>query len=253
MKKQLKSNWAVDANCLCQDGTTESQKNLPVNTPRRSVVMPGSNATAGTPVNTKLAIRYMRRFLKFYKLYLRTAEEKASKFHADNDKDALLELFKNHVKFHQRVYHMSYGMTMEKDHALRLLSQPGCEGLRFYMCSKDMGGKEVISLVVVGVDHRGYDLNFDPVDSLVSSKADGVLDDVSDDSLGVEYNTPPYTDGGGSGGVRDYNPINPVDPTTIDPNRPHAEEYKECFVLLNMARNRKLKLPGDDELEDFDF
>jgi hypothetical protein len=42
-----------------------------------------------------------------------------------------------------------------------MLSQPRCEGIRFYLClNKEDKGKNQLSIVSVGVDIEGTDLNF---------------------------------------------------------------------------------------------
>ena len=49
---------------------------------------------------------------------------------------------------------------------LKIISQPGCEGLRLYHCLKtdNKGKPTALSVVIVGVDAKGQDLyyEFDP-------------------------------------------------------------------------------------------
>ena len=59
----------------------------------------------------------------------------------------------------------SFGFTIDKSILLQTLSQPGCEGIRFYLAMRDNTGEGqslpgVLTLVTVGVDSDGKDLNF---------------------------------------------------------------------------------------------
>jgi len=70
----------------------------------------------------------------------------------------------------------SFAITMEKSVILKTLSQPECEGIRFYLCMKDPKstekGKEavdkkgndlrgILTLLTVGVNKEGHDLHFE--------------------------------------------------------------------------------------------
>ena len=77
---------------------------------------------------------------------------------------------------------------VDKNILLKAISQPGCEGIRFYLCMKtenDQGKPaEVLSLVTVGVDIKGKDLNYE------YDSAKHNLDSISNienDSLNGEY------------------------------------------------------------------
>jgi hypothetical protein len=56
----------------------------------------------------------------------------------------------------------SGAMTIDKSVLLKTLSQPGCEGMRFYLCLKpdDKIPGGVLSLVTTGVDKDGKDLGY---------------------------------------------------------------------------------------------
>jgi hypothetical protein len=75
-----------------------------------------------------------------------------------------------------------YGITFDKTIVLKILSQPNCEGLRAYLCARIDGE---VSLVLVGVDANGFDLNYDP--GIGNSKAA----QTPTNSLIVEYGYPP--------------------------------------------------------------
>ncbi len=88
----------------------------------------------------------------------------------------------------------SSAITIDKNGLLKTLSQPGCEGLRFYLCKKVVtlndGSKEAFaSLVTVGVDAAGKDLHYNFIPDTLSG---GLLAaDLKSTSLVSEYGTPP--------------------------------------------------------------
>ena len=55
----------------------------------------------------------------------------------------------------------SFAITLDKNVLLKTLSQPKCEGIRFYPCLKSTAKGDVLSLVTVGVDDAGKDLLYD--------------------------------------------------------------------------------------------
>ncbi len=86
----------------------------------------------------------------------------------------------------------SFGITFDKSILLKILSQPLCEGIRFYPCKKnvpdDTGEKKpFFSLVLVGVDKDGHDLHFEgsTLDDIKSGPPD------ISRSLTSEYGHPP--------------------------------------------------------------
>jgi len=88
----------------------------------------------------------------------------------------------------------SSAITIDKNGLLKTLSQPGCEGIRFYLCRKVVtlndGSKEAFaSLVTVGVDAAGKDLHYDFVKDSLSGGL--VAADLKSTSLVAEFGTPP--------------------------------------------------------------
>lgn len=79
------------------------------------------------------------------------------------------------------------GITFDKTVVLKILSQPNCEGLRAYLCKRDNVNNDV-SLVLVGVDANGFDLNF-PDPKSVRETADTT--NIPNQSLMAEYGYPP--------------------------------------------------------------
>jgi len=79
----------------------------------------------------------------------------------------------------------SFAITFDKNVLLKTISQPKCEGIRFYLCLKQTEQLEdVLSLVTVGVDADGKDLlyEFEP----------GIpVEDIQTRSLIAEYGYPP--------------------------------------------------------------
>lgn len=132
----------------------------------------------GIPVSAKLAIALMADFQDM----IRPISEQ---------EDASDELKKLLIR--------SSAITIDKNGLLKTLSQPGCEGIRFYLCKKIVtlsdGSKESFaSLVTVGVDADGKDLHYDFVKDRLS---DGLLAAaISNTSLVSEYGAPPPTTSG---------------------------------------------------------
>ena len=98
-----------------------------------------------------------------------------------------MEFTKAENKFIMDAIGLPYGITFDKTLVLKILSQPNCEGLRSYLCKRDNGH---VSLVLIGVDCDGYDLNYEVVpEGNVSLKDINVVTQ----SLSVEYGHPPDT------------------------------------------------------------
>lgn len=157
------------------------------------IMMPDGKNIYGEPVDARLAVFYIKKLWKevFNKKLLTIAE----------DTNALLNFLKekveNDFKSFDKVDFLnkldvisssteeannwlaglldnSFGITMDKSILLKTLSQPGCEGVRFYLAMKDKADKQhdqdsvevpyslpgVLTLVTVGVDCEGTDLHF---------------------------------------------------------------------------------------------
>jgi hypothetical protein len=108
-------------------------------------------------------------------------------------------------EFLKKFQSLDYGVTIDKNFALKVLSQPKCEGLRGYLCMKD-GEIAPFSLITVGVDQYGFDLKYDTPktveyqanntdpDIVVPSIAGAPpVKNVQMKSLIGEYVTPPFT------------------------------------------------------------
>lgn len=123
----------------------------------------------GVPVDSKLAVKLIKNGL--IKKEGLTKKLKGLDLETKNFIDNLVDL--------------SYGITFDKTVMLKILSQPNCEGLRAYLCARNENETTPhLSLVMVGVDMNGFDLNYD----LNTTIKD---DEIPNQSLLVEYGYPP--------------------------------------------------------------
>src|SRR3954470_4839134 len=76
------------------------------------IKMPESSNIYGEPVDAKLAVYYIKKLWETAK--------------PDESNSQLFALIDN-----------SFGITLDKSILLQTLSQPGCEGIRFYLGTKD--------------------------------------------------------------------------------------------------------------------
>ncbi|HEY0245601.1 MAG TPA: hypothetical protein VGC01_08570 [Mucilaginibacter sp.] len=233
-------NWAVDALCVNPEDPTgmpvpTCNLQIPVND--RSVIMPGSKIHAGMPVDANLAVKYIRNFLNNFKIRVTEPHTHAKSLASAGKAEELYEIVKEHKKFHDSLLKMTYGMTVEKDMALRILSKPKCEGLRFYLCAKQLKPEDDwnMSLIVVGVNEKGVDLHYDLKDTIKpynSQMTDG--EDYNTQSLTGEYVTPPYDDDDGGNSSSNLHPLLRDKEDVI--KKSWAKDFYNCFVLLNLAK-----------------
>lgn len=156
------------------------------------------NPPFGTPVDTPLAIELIRNLWKEIddaKLFELKAQYKvlideAEKHGFTEVKPKIENLVYKNADWLEELLKNSFAMTVDRTVILKILSQPGCEGLRFYLCLKKEKGKEnknvpgTLSLVSVGVDIDTRDLNYD----YEKEKHDLTnIPDIENCSMGVEY------------------------------------------------------------------
>jgi hypothetical protein len=103
------------------------------------IKMQDVNNIYGEPVDARLAIYYIKKLWETVK---------------PDESNSCVALLDN-----------SFGFTIDKSLLLQTLSQPSCEGIRFYLAMRDNTGEGqslpgVLTLVTVGVDSNGKDLNF---------------------------------------------------------------------------------------------
>jgi len=130
----------------------------------KSVVIPPDNddtAPYGVPIDAKLAINLIHDFHAMLSepvlgSFLDGGEVEFD-FSEKDSRDQIVEAFQKLVEILKR----SCAITIDKNVILKTLSQPGCEGLRFYLCKKSNAGENFISLVTVGVNAQGEDLLYE--------------------------------------------------------------------------------------------
>jgi hypothetical protein len=83
----------------------------------------------------------------------------------------------------------SSAITIDKNVLLKTLSQPGCEGIRFYLCKKIIEDASYLSLVTVGVTSDGQDLHYEYTPGKLQSGLKEAALPTS--SLVSEYGSPP--------------------------------------------------------------
>lgn len=183
----------------------------------QDVIINGSKVPSGKPIDTPLAAYFINNFYNHYKIYTDEHNEKYDTHVKTKNFDGLNELYKKSKTIHDHVVNITYGMTFDKDVLLKVLSQPECEGIRFYLCARAIDPNKPeqlhLSLVTIGVDKDGFDLNFlqglTPLDNTCPS-------------LTCEYATPPP-------------------PTGIAPNtdKNSAANIGQQYGLLKLARNKQ--------------
>lgn len=136
----------------------------------------------GQPVEAGLAIRLMKAFWDKWNDTKKKFELSGETF----TKEDFLKL----LAFAETLISIPDGITFDKSIVLKILSQPGCEGLRCYTALKD--DKENFALVLVGVNKHGYDIHYEK-STLSEEKANGTapFKTVANKSLIGEYGHPP--------------------------------------------------------------
>jgi len=203
---------------------TIAEKEFCINMPDVPTIPPGPQ---GRPIDANLAINFISAlYAEVHDAY--GPEDIDSLEHAD-----IKERYQNARKFLNKLVTLNYGMTIDRDFALKILSQPGCEGIRGYLCLKKDDAEAPLSLVTIGVDGSGYDLRYNVKNAVKWASTESPKDElpapgvtsVAMQSLGGEYVTPPYT---------------------LDLHSTEAKEIPEenaafykRFVLLNIATGQK--------------
>lgn len=184
--------------------------------------LPGGPNVFGEPVDAPLAVYYIRKLWQEvlgndeHENLLKIADNTKKFFsdtkdYIDNDlKDFTKEEFKMKLDaltmLWEKANHWlvalldnSFGITMDKSTMMKTLSQPGCEGMRFYLALKNKADEQqnekknetlsgelpiVLTLVTVGVDQCAKDLHF----KFDSQKQDlNEIPDIETSSLCTEY------------------------------------------------------------------
>ena len=196
MPQQNKMKWdtpgkvlEVDASGKLSPGTNPVKDGgIAITELGNSFMLPGFEdaAIAGIPINANLAVYLIKRlYEKMNLISTKTPETKTEVEEMAAAVSWLISLFQN-----------SRAITMDKNALLKTISQPGCEGVRFYPCTKpneitEAGEPEdIFSFVTVGVDKDGKDLGYvyekDSADKIVDN-----IFNVATQSLLSEYTYPP--------------------------------------------------------------
>lgn len=137
----------------------------------------------GMPIDARLAVALIAAWQKKVDgLKEKLFEEKRELSLNREERDSFKALLKR-----------SSAITVDKNIILKTLSQPGCEGLRFYLCmksepSKDEKETDFLSLVTVGVNEYGRDLHYSYDDK---NGIKGMKALKASYSMLSEYNSPP--------------------------------------------------------------
>jgi hypothetical protein len=236
---QPDTSWTIQGNVYnpINPMTQPSLKAITIPEVGTCVSMPGCSHPFGRPIDANLAINFIANFNKTFTIT--NGDDPATFEQVLNTLplDGLKAIIKKSQQLHESVVKLNYGMTLDKNMALKILSQPRCEGIRFYLCSES-GADSHISLVLVGVDEKGYDLNYKSPRITFGTQDAGALlprqgdvpaiKTVTMESLSGEYVTPPY------------------DAVADGTHTPELEaSFYERFVLLNIA-NGKIKVPASE-------
>ena len=154
-KDQMKKRWTAYGRNLVQTSNGSMHPSADADNPLdifeelQNIKMgDGTKGPYGIPISTGVAVTLIKNMLEAIKssghdIFGFTGDE-------DSKNDILGKLILN-----------SMGVTFDKSQLLRIISQPRCEGVRFYHAvRKDEQGKGSATLVLVGVDKDGYDLNY---------------------------------------------------------------------------------------------
>ncbi|WP_096356736.1 hypothetical protein [Mucilaginibacter gotjawali] len=195
MKEDLKDHeWQVFGQCedptkasgVCGAPITlpeqSSKLGMRTHTPLKEYQSSIDSTSFGKPIEANLAIQMISAAHKSTKAFFTALTEIAEK-----EKDLSFETANN-------IYNLMYGVTFDKTIILKILSQPNCEGIRSYLGARPLENGELhYSLVMVGVDMNGYDLNYPPATYPPIPDESFILKDnkVATMSLSGEYGNPP--------------------------------------------------------------
>jgi hypothetical protein len=242
--------FRVKANCFDPENTEQPKIGyITFSTDERNVTMPGSKVHSGRAIDADLAVHFIQNFFDYYTINVREPRMKAFEASkAINDSAAMEKLAAKDI--HDKILDMTYGMTLERDLILKILSQPKCEGIRFYLCGRIIEDDDIhLSLVTVGVDCDGYDLRYNLTDTAKTGTATKDLSapaaqSITTQSLTGEYLTPPppYSL---TSSVQNASNINA---SISAKDAKLAADLDERYVLLNLAKQRSnaTKQPSPD-------
>lgn len=220
--KSCKARWksleAKGYNGRDARGRVRTKKtNVNIEELAKSVIIPPDTDTEtpyGIPIDARLAINLISDFHSLISeaILKRFIDGKEIEFDFSNKRgqDAVRKSMNDLVDMLKR----SCAITVDKNVLLKTLSQPGCEGLRFYLCKKHTD-TNFLSLVTVGVDSEGKDHLY-TYESTNEKRIEKIASQVQTLSLVSEYGHPPGS--------------------SFQGNQPLKEVYDDQpYVLLNYA------------------
>lgn len=158
MSNEPSITWKADGATLARP--TDLRSPIGITEYTESFTMPDAQGPYGVPIDAPLAVSMIR-----------ALRELVQKQPPDNILRQLLE--------------GSFAITLDKSVLLKTISQPKCEGIRFYLClKKGIKGEDLLSLVTVGVDEKGGDLLYEYQEGMKT-------EDIPTRSLLAEYGYPP--------------------------------------------------------------
>lgn len=225
MPDQRKIRWIARGKTYSdlEAGRPDVTANIEIPESENGIKMKYGGTIYGEPIDARLAIFYIR------KLWTEIKRDRILSIHKDTRRlmDDLDKEFKDNgitddkmLRSFTRIKRLvddqsakaenwiaelldnSFAITMEKSVILKTLSQPECEGIRFYLCMKDpiaVEGEQqpvekkendvkgVLTLVTVGVNKEGHDLHFQYYPEKHEIEKFRVIPDVETSSLCTEY------------------------------------------------------------------
>jgi hypothetical protein len=178
-----------------QFGRPSDPTDIPIKEQDRSVSMDDKKEAYGQPIDARLGIYLIRN------LFDKLDDHHLLNLLFDSEETESEEDSKKHTrdlkKWLKKLLWYSRAITIDKNIILKILSQPLCEGLRFYLCLTPPKGATSttdpfagnMSFVTVGVNCLGKDLNYNLTESLITAGND--VPDVETTSLVGEYGHPP--------------------------------------------------------------
>jgi hypothetical protein len=243
-----KNQWTLPGMCF-NTANPNKPKSASISFPcGQNVLMPGPKTHSGQAVDADVAALFINNFYSYYTLTLNSEPKEidlkkplaefesleAQHTALTAKHTALIDhhkaLRKHHTKIKKiskNLVNMTYGMTLDKDMLLHVLGQQECEGIRFYLCGREVKGKKMhLSLVAVGVDKDGFDLNYNKQSGRPIKQLMAGLNSIPTDSVTIEYTTPPPPNDSGTG-INRSGVLTP------------AVEIDEHYALLKLARGNQ--------------
>lgn len=141
--------------------TIEPEKPLTIEEDATTLIIPNSEGPYGEPLSTGVAVHLIRNMYDIVKKSVQIIDSFLLNRKEGNAIDVLLTPDKiATLEFLKKLIRDSMAITFDKSQILRLISQPGCEGIRFYQALRVVNDQKVMTLVAVGLNRNACDLNY---------------------------------------------------------------------------------------------